>query len=103
MLWQVLQRLGVHDGMLAAIKSIYKDSELSMNINGRVGHAVASQNGVKQGCPLSPTLFGLFADGLHRYLKLYCPDEGFALADGTVVPHLGYADDFVLLAGSLPL
>ena len=100
MLWQVLQRLGIHGGMLATIKSVYKDSELMMNINGRVGPAVTSQTGVKQGCPLNPTLFGLFADGLHRYLKLYCPHEGFALADGTLVPHLGYADDFVLLATS---
>ena len=100
MLWQVLQRLGVCGGMLAAIKSVYKDSELMMNINGRVGPAVSSQTGVKQGCPLSPTLFEIFADGLHRYLKLYCPCEGFALADGTLVPDLGYADDFVLLATS---
>ena len=100
MLWQVLQRLGVYGGMLAAIKSVYKDSELMMNINGRVGPAVSSKTGVKQGCPLSPTLFGLFADGLHRYQKLYCPREGFALADGTLVPDLGYADDFVLLATS---
>ena len=42
-----------------------------MNPNGRAGPAVSSQNGVKQGCPLSPKLFGLYADGLHRYLKLY--------------------------------
>ena len=48
--------------------------------------------GVKQGCPLSPTLFGLFADGLHRYLQLCCPDDGFAFADGTLVPDLGHAE-----------
>ena len=96
MLWQVLQLLGVCGQMLAAVKSLYKDGELSVNINSRVGPAVSSQTGVKQGCPLSPTLFGLFADGLHRYLQLYCPED----ADGTLVPDLGYADDFVLLANS---
>ena len=31
---------------------------------------------------------------------LYCPDEGFALADGTLLPDLGHAYDFVLLATS---
>ena len=86
--------------MLAAVKSLYKDIELSVNINGRVGPTVSSQTGVRQGCPLSPTLSGLFADGLHRYLQLYCPADGFALADGTLVPDLGYADGFVLLATS---
>ena len=65
MLWQVVQPLGMHCGMLADIKSIFKDSELLININGRVGPVVSSQTGVKQGCPLSPTLFGLFDDGVH--------------------------------------
>ena len=80
MLWQVLQRLWVHDEMLAAIhESIYKDKDLSVNISDRVGHAVSSQTVVKKGCPLSPTLSGLLADSLHRCLKLCCPDEGFHL------------------------
>ena len=35
-----------------------------------------------------------------RYLQLYCPEDRFALADGTLVPDLSYADDFVLLATS---
>ena len=100
MLWQVLQRLGVCGEMLATVKSLHEDSELLVNINGRVGPAVSSQTGVRQDCPLSPTLSGLFADSLHWYLQLYCPDDGFALADGTLVPDLGYADDFVLLAVS---
>lgn len=39
MLWQVLQRLGIYGEMLAAIKSVYKDWELLVNINGRVGPA----------------------------------------------------------------
>ena len=89
MLWQVLQRLWVHDEMLAAFESISKDNDLSVNISDRVGHAVSSQTVVKKGCPLSPTLSGLFADGLHRCLKLCCPDEGLPLADGTPVPNLG--------------
>lgn len=100
LLWQVLQKLGIHGNMLAAIQSLYQDSTLAVNINGRYGKSVPSKTGLKQGCPLSPTLFGLFADGLHRFLKLRCPQEGPCLADGTKVADLGYADDFVLLAKS---
>ena len=100
LLWQVLQRLGVHGSMLGAIQSLYRDTGLAMNVAGRCGATVPSQTGLKQGCPLSPTLFGLFVDGLHRFLKLHCPGEGPCLADGTAVPDLGYADDFVLLAKS---
>ena len=98
LLWQILQRLGIHGSMLAAIQSLYHDTEISININGRTGKPIYSRTGVKQGCPLSPTLFGLFADGLHRYLRQCCPHVGPALADGRLVPDLGYADDFLLLA-----
>ena len=97
-LWQVLQRLGIHGNMLAAIQSLYQGSQFSMNINGKTGKPIYSKTGVKQGCPLSPTLFGLFADGLHRYLRQCCPQVGPSLIDGSLVPDLGYADDFLLLA-----
>ncbi len=53
---------------------------------------------MKQGCPLSPTLFGLFVDGLHRFLLQRCPADGPQLHGGQRVPDLGYADDFVLMA-----
>ena len=60
-----------------------------------------SHTGLRQGWPLSPTLFGLFADGLHRYLLAECPDERHVLSDRLRVPDIGYADDFVLLADTL--
>ena len=100
LLWQVLERLGVHGSMLQAVKSLYDNSQLCVKVQGRTGQSVPSQTGLKQGCPLSPTLFGLFADGLHRSLAARCPDIGPVLSDGRRVPDLGYADDFVLLAES---
>ena len=67
-LWRVLQRLGIHGDMLAAIQSLYIDSQVSININ------------------------------MHRFLLHCCPNEGPCLANGRAIPDLGYADDFVLLA-----
>jgi hypothetical protein len=83
MLWRVLQRLGIHGGLLAAITIIYKDSKLSMDTNGRIGPAVSSQNGGKQGCPPAPRCLGI-TDGHCQYLKLHCSDEGFALVAGSL-------------------
>ncbi len=59
-----------------------------------------SQTGLKQGCPLSPTLFGIFVDGLFHYLDTHCPEDGILLGGGIRVRILGYADDFVLVSNS---
>ena len=100
LLWQALQRLGVHGPMLAAVQSLYKDSGLTININGRSGKTVQSHTGVKQGCPLSPTLFGLYIDGMHRFLMSSGPIDVPVLSSGVQVPDLAYADDVTLMASS---
>ena len=97
LLWQVLQRLGLHGPMLAAVQSLYKDSGLTININGRSGKTVLSQTGVKQGCPLSPTLFGLYIDGMHRFLMASGPVDVPVLSSGMQVTDLAYADDVALM------
>ena len=55
--------------------------------------------GVKQGCPLSPTLFGLYVDGLEKHL-LNMPDIGAPTLMGVMVPLLLYADDLILMSES---
>ena len=100
LLWQSLQRLGLHGRMLAAIRGLYSTATLAVRIQGRQGQAYDSVTGVKQGCPLSPTLFGLLADGLHRSLQHAAAASGVQLAPGLSVTDLGYADDFALASGT---
>jgi hypothetical protein len=100
LLWQALQRLGVQGPLLAAIQSLYSSAEYAISVSGRRGPGAQSACGVKQGCPLSPTLFGLLLDGLHWALLAGAPGVGPQLACGRPVPDLGYADDFCLLATS---
>ena len=100
LLWQALQRLGVHGRMLAALQFLYEGSTVRINITRNLGAPHFSKTGLKEGCPLSPKLFGLFIDGLYRYLKACCPKGGVNVNGGDKVSILGYADDFVLLADS---
>jgi len=55
--------------------------------------------GVKQGCPLNPTLFGLYKDGLEKHLLetagIDAPELG-----GILAPLLLYADDLILKSTS---
>ena len=64
------------------------------------GQTVLSHTGVKQGCPLSPTLFGLYIDGMHRFLMSLGLSDVPVLSSGLQVPDLAYADDVALMASS---
>ena len=59
----MLRRLGVLGQMLQAVQSLYNDCLLAMKIGGTRGGSQHPSIGLKQGCPLSVTLFGLFTDG----------------------------------------
>jgi len=52
---------------------------------------------VKQGCPLSPLLFGLYFDGLEKHLDALEGNNPPQLAD-IIVKLLLYADDLALMS-----
>ena len=65
LLWERLRSCGVSGQMLAAIQALYSDAHIVINIDGCIGESATVLSGVKQGCPLSPTLFGIFIDAIH--------------------------------------
>ncbi len=68
LLWQVLERVGPRGPILDCIKSLYaRDSAAVRNSDG-ISEIFDCLMGVKQGCPLSATVFGLFVDGLEQHL-----------------------------------
>ena len=69
LLWQVLAHLGLHGRMLRAVQGLHDTAAVAVRVDGRSGRTLPSRTGVLQGSPLSPTLFGLLADGLHRQLQ----------------------------------
>ena len=85
--------------MLGAIQSLYDGCLLSMRVNGVTGDSQAPSMGLRQGCPLSATLFGLFIDGLHHYLETAVPMGGIQVLHMRL-RELVYADDICLLDSS---
>jgi len=99
LLWQLLQRLGVHGSMLGALQSMYDGCLLSMRVGGTCGCSHSPSIGLRQGCPLSATLFGIFIDGLHHHLQSACPAAGIQIRSLRLTD-LVYADDICLTAST---
>ena len=98
-LWQHLSSIGIQGNMLAALKAYYAEVQVCVDIP-LVGRSPTfpSTIGVKQGCPMSPTLFGLYIDQLESHLMSHAQDAPDL--QGQKVPVLLYADDIVLLSRS---
>ena len=63
---------------------MYAGLVCQVKVNGMIGAELQSNVGVKQGCPLSPTLFGVFLDGVASQAL----GAGPALSSGHRVPLL---------------
>jgi hypothetical protein len=98
-LWQRLAQLGIQGKMLASIKAYYADTTEQVRTNEGLSPPIPSHMGVKQGCPLSPTLFGLIIDESEDWLLHMVPDSSVHVGPKRT-PILLYADDLVLLATS---
>jgi hypothetical protein len=98
LLWQVLAKMGIVGRFMQCLQSMYSQD------NVRVMHPIEGLSarfscgiGVKQGCPLSPLLFGLYLDGLEKHLDALDGDSPPQLAD-IVINLLLYADDLALMS-----
>lgn len=113
-LWRVLESYGIHGRMLDALKASYEDVRMRVKVNGRLGPEFTVGRGVKQGCPLSVTLFGLYIEMLSHYIsahdtdcRLRSPEKWLQLEAqcatlGTkIVSDLLFVDDASLLATGL--
>lgn len=98
-LWRCLQSLGVHGCMLDTLKGMYRQVQMQVRVDGKVGEPFEATCGVRQGDPLSPLLFGLLIDRFEQFLRQRLPNAGVQLGM-QVLQLLLYADDVVLMTHS---
>ena len=84
--------------LIWGILALYEAVKGQIRTHEGVSEPIHSTIGVTQGCPLSPTLFGLYIDEISEYIEKG-GGRGAQLA-GTWMPLLLYADDIVLISDS---
>jgi len=100
-LWRVLEGIGVGGRFLACLRSMYsQDQACVSHPTEGLSSTFPCTIGVKQGCPLSPLLFGLYIDALESRIATLAGDDGPDLV-GIAVKLLLYVDDLVLMSKSL--
>lgn len=97
LLWRKLQALGVGGRLLSAVQAIYAKVPMSVKVNGSLSEPFECVMGVKQGCPLSPTLAGIYLDDFERSVDEAAGTDQPTL-HGQPVPPLLWADDLLLAA-----
>ena len=94
-LWLKLWNMGVKGRMWRVIKKMY---EASKTTEGEKSAMFSVEQGVAQGCSLSPTLFSVFINDLLKDIEQ--AELGIQLSSGKKVGGTLFADDFVRVSNS---
>ena len=115
LLFAKLTQMGMSAHSIQMLQSLYTNTTCTVKCDQGISHPFAVTCGLRQGCPLSTTLFNLFIWDLHNHILQQCPGSGVKLhhkspaeevassvggAAYTLITDLGYADDISLLGSS---
>ncbi|XP_050471575.1 golgin subfamily A member 6-like protein 22 [Bombus huntii] len=95
-LGEIMRRMGVNEKLTRRIEEIYEDTKNVVRIRNNNTEEFWTVRGVRQGCPLSPTLFNIYVAGLEEEMRK--GQVGGIVVGDRKVWSLSYADDIVLIA-----
>ena len=99
-IFKVLEALGFGETFVNWIKTLYNGIESSIEINNILTDFFPVQRSVRQGCPLSMSLFLLFQEPFYRAVIASRVIRPMPLPDSSEIKILGYADDTNILITS---
>ena len=96
-LWQQLAKLGASPATIQVVKNLYSHTVYNIHLDDFKFEGVQATRGVRQGCPMSPTLFLSYINELGT--RLESSGLGYRLGNNRI-PGLLFADDIVLISES---
>ena len=97
-IWESLSRKGIPEKLIAVIKASYVNARCSVLHNGQLTRSFAVNQGVRQGCILSPILFLVVIDDILTAAVGDKEVNGIQWRPFEKLSHLDYADDVCLMS-----
>lgn len=91
-----MEAKGISRQLRTRLNEIYKETRSVVKVGGKTSKKFWTTKGVRQGCPLSPTLFTLYIAELEE--KMERGQAGGVVIGREKIWTLAYADDITLLA-----
>ncbi|XP_049275468.1 uncharacterized protein LOC125759968 [Rhipicephalus sanguineus] len=95
-MFDVLRQFGLPESFVDLVSELYSDLTCHVVVNGAPTHNFDYERGIRQGCPLGPTLFILSLEPLLANIERNENIRGFPLTGEAVVKVLAYTDDVSL-------
>ena len=70
-----LQAAGLPSSAIRAVQGLYMCNSCDLVLNGQRFGRISLERGIRQGCPLSPSLFALYSDSLLRIIQTTIPNS----------------------------
>ena len=94
-LWEMMRKRKINEDLIQRVEEIYEETRCVVKIGEEVSKEFWVEKGVRQGCPLSPTLFNIYLADIEEELK---KGRGGVKIGNDRVWSIEYADDIVLVA-----
>ena len=90
---KILEKFNFPPFLRDLIKSIYNETPARLSINGKLTRSISLHSGVRQGCPLSPTLFALCIETLGNLIRDNVNIPGIEVPNVGIFKLTKFADD----------
>ena len=86
--------MGIPPSLIKWVKLLYSNPNCNIIINNFIGSPIKVFRGIRQGCPLSPLLYSICAEGLASLVRTDCNLSGIITPEGkSSIQLIQHADD----------
>ena len=92
-MYATMEAMGVPGGLIEWIQTIYSNPLSTINVNNYFTEPIRVTRGIRQGCPMSPSLYAICAEGLANMIRNNKRIKGLELPKQDIVKIIQHADD----------